>query len=260
MGSENMSQIKDFLKTQINLNKSIPVLPLMHSCECFDARSILNSHRLETRLCKEFNENLLYFYYGKPSYPVGEKSKGFRTDFEYAPVCFILDLQTITIHKVYPFDSGAFLHDLYSSFLHRHMKIDEFELDGSIDGIKSYVSYIFGNNESYYDGVAIQNVLTGNPYIDGLINMTTAIGTMNFDERSRTIEVISKNNVPIKASVKCIILPKNLLQDKNIVTFLNENNIEYREYKVRQLTHPASYYSQIVDMVENYIKEEGGLK
>ena len=255
-----MSELKKFLDAQSNLDLSMPLLPLIHSCECFDARNILTSQQLETRLCKVFNENLLYFYYGKPSYPVGEKSKGFRTDIEYTPVCFILDMQMISIHKVYPFDSGAFFNNLYGDFFHRGMKIDDFELDGSADGIKSYVSYMFGNNESYYDGIAVKNKITGNPHVDGLINMTTASGTMDFDERARTIEIISKDNVPLKEAVKCIILPRNLLQDADITSFLNDNNIEYREYKVRQLAHPTSYYGVIVEMVSKYIEEKGGLK
>ena len=255
-----MSELTKFLSAQSDLDLSMPLLPLIHSCECFDARRILSSKQLEVRMCKVFHEELLYFYYGKPSYPVGEKCKGYRTDYEYAPVCFILDMQKVSIHKIYPFDSGAFFNDLYGGFFHRDMVITEFELDSSANGIKSYVSYMFGNNESYYEGTALQNDNTGNPYVDGLIKMTTANGTLNFDERSRTIEIISKNNVPLIDTVKCIILPRNLLVDDTIRAFLMDNNIEYRTYKVRQLTHPASYYGVIVDKANDYISEKGGLK
>ncbi len=257
-----MSELADFLNEQPNLDISFPLLPIIHSCECFDARSILRSHKLEARFCKVFNKKLLYFYYGKPSYPVGEKSEGYRADFEYAPACFILNIQNIYIyiHKVFPFDSGAFFTDKYRDFLHRSMKIENFELECSTSGIRKYISYMYGNNESYYDGIAKELKPTGRPCIDGLVNMSTASGTMKFDERARTIEILSKKSVPIQSAVKCIILPQNLLQDKGIVSFLDANNIEYYYYKVRQLTHPTSYYSKIVEMVETYLEEKGGLR
>lgn len=250
-----MSTIKDYLLQHPDcVNKSLTLLPLMHSCECFNARSILTSQRLEVNYCHVFKERLLYFYYGKASYPVGEKVEKFRTDSEYLPVCFILDTRKIRIHKVYPFDSGAFDAKVYKDFIHRNMEIDEFEIPNSIDGIKSYLSFMFGNNENYIEGVALKKDLTNNPYLDALTNMMTANGTMNFDVRGRTIEVISKENVQIKDAVKCIILPQNLLQDNTIVNFLKDNNIDYIKYKVIQLVHPTGYYNTILEKASNYIE------
>lgn len=255
MEERQVSTIEDYLlKHPDCFNKSIPLLPLMHSCECFDARSILTSRRLEARYCNVFNKKLLYFYYGKPSYPVGEKVEEFRTDLEYSPVCFILDTRKVFIHKVYPFDSGAFKANIYNDFIHRNMKIDEFEIPNSIDGIKSYLSFMFENNKNYIDGAALKRSLTNNSHMDALINMMTANGTMKFDERGRTIEVISKEDVQIKDAVKCIILPQNLLQDTTIVNFLSDNSIDYVEYKVRQLVHPTAYYETIFEKASNYIE------
>ncbi len=249
-----MPIIEEFLKQHPSYyDTTLPLLPLMHSCECFDARNILNTQELETRFCNVFKENLLYFYYGKPSYPVGEKEKEYRTDVEYLPVCFIVDLRKISIYKAYPFDTGAFFADVYSDFLHRHMKIDSFELPGDEEGIKSYLSFMFGDNEKYFDGVAIKRELTGEPNLDALLKMMTADGTMKFDERARTIEVISKDNVQLKDALKCIILPVNLLQDANIAAFLKDNNIDIIQYKVRKLVHPTKYYGQIFEMAMNYI-------
>lgn len=161
-----MSIIQDYLKSHPEYNNAaLPLLPLMHSCECFDARNILTAQELEARFCNVFKERLLYFYYGKPSYPVGEKVKAFRTDLEYLPVCFIVDLQKVLIHKVYPFDSGAFFGNVYEDFLHRHMTIDDFELSNDEEGIKSYLSFMFGNNENYFDGTAIVlSIFSFQPY------------------------------------------------------------------------------------------------
>lgn len=249
-----MSLVESLLNNQPNYASNTPLLPIMHSCECFDARGILNSRVLEARLCKVFNEKLVYFYYGKPSYPVGEKVLDHRTDTEYYPVCFVVDPKRIPIYKVYPFDSGAFKQNIYGDFLHRNMDINEFEIPNNTHAIQAYVSYMFGTNDNYLDGSAIYRGHTGNPYIDSLINMNTAKGTMKFDERARTIEVISNSDIKIGSAVKCVILPKNLLQDNNIVNFLKENNIDIIDYRTRQLVHPTKYYSQIFELAINYIE------
>lgn len=235
-------------------NDKLPLLPLMHSCECFDARNILNTQELEARFCNVFKEKLLYFYYGKPSYPVGEKVEEYRTDLEYAPVCFIVDLRKVLIYKVYPFDSGAFYANVYSDFIHRHMTINSFEIPGDEKGIKTYLSFMFENNNNYFDGIATKRDLTGEPNIDALINMMTSSGTMKFDERARTIEVISNESIQLKDALKCIILPENLLQDKNISSFLSNNRIDTITYKTRQLVHPTKYYGQIFEKAMNYIE------
>lgn len=251
--------IKEYLKEHPEYyDTNLPLLPLMHSCECFDARGVFTKQELEARICNVFKEKLLYFYYGKPSYPVGEKVKNFRTDYEYLPVCFILDLRKISIYKVYPFDSGAFFANIYEDFIHRKMTIDSFELPGDGKSIKTYLSFMFGNNDQYLNGVGIKRIFNNEPYLNALVNIMTAEGSMKFDERARTIEVISKNGVKLKDALKCVIIPKNLLQDKNICEFLNNNNIEYIPYDVRPLAHPTTYYGQIVGEVSKYIEKQKG--
>lgn len=250
-----MLGLEEYLKKHPEYyNEKLPLLPLMHSCECFDARNILNTQELEARFCNVFKKELLYFYYGKPSYPVGEKVEEYRTDLEYAPVCFIVDLSKVLIYKVYPFDSGAFSVNVYSDFIHRHMTINNFEISGDEEGIKTYLSFMFENNDNYFEGIATKRELTGEPNVDALINMMSSRGTMKFDERARTIEVISNESIQLKDALKCIILPENLLQDKNISSFLSNNKIDTITYKTRQLVHPTKYYGQIFEKAMNYIE------
>lgn len=252
-----MSKIEEYLSCFMHGGSSvIPLLPLMHSCECFNARKILNERELKTQYCKVFGENLLYFYYGKPSYPVGEKVDRYRTDAEYSPVCFLLDARKVQIYKVYPFDSGAFFNDIYSDFFHRNMRINDFELPCTIEGINTYLSFMFGDNENYFDGIAIKRNSVGDPYFDALLTMMTAEGSMKFDERARTVEVISKENVQLKDALKCVILPSNLLRDANIKNFFVKSKIKTIQYKVRPLVHPIRYYDQIFELAFKYIEEQ----
>lgn len=254
-GGVKMLSVIEYLKKHPEFyDETQLLLPLMHSCECFNARSIITQQKLKTSFCNVMGKKLLYFYYGKPSYPVGEKQKNSRTDFEYCPVCFIVDLRKVLINKVYPFDSGAYKKDLYEGFIHRHMTIDNFEIDGNEKGIKTYLSFMFGNIDNYFYGAAIKKELIGEPYIDALINIMTAKGSMKFDERGRTIEIISESDLNLKDALKCIILPQNLLQDDKIATFLHNNNIDVIDYGVRALVSPTGYYELIVEKAIDYIK------
>lgn len=72
------------------------VLPIMHSCDGFDCESIIEDMYLKPTMCPVFNEELLYFFYGKPSYPVGEKEQYNRTDELCCPVCFIIEKANLT--------------------------------------------------------------------------------------------------------------------------------------------------------------------
>ena len=141
--------VMDFITQNVNNNTTLPkMLPLMHSCEAFDFEEIIRENQLKPMVCSVFNKQLLYFFYGKPSYPVGGKDNLNRTDALCCPVCLIIDLDKIDIYRVFPFDSGAFNRSLYDNFLHKHMKIEKFELDNNSNAIRSYISVVFGNNEN----------------------------------------------------------------------------------------------------------------
>lgn len=263
-----MSVISEYIASTGSDGVSLGLLPLVHSCECFSARSILSQDILEARKCKVLSEklgsDLLYFYYGKPSYPVGEKEKYNRNDVEYTPVCFIANPKCISIDKVYPFDSGAFGttegSNRYGQFFHRGMEIDHFELEPSFNGIRSYINAFFGNNDNYIDGCgtkcASAYCVRNNPCVNALISLMSFLGASDLDERARTIEVITKSSVNISTSIRCVIMPKTMLQDQSIKEFLDNNSIDYITYNVRQLMHPSKYYGLVFEMAMTYINTQ----
>lgn len=215
-------------------------LPIMHSCEGFDFESIVENGKLRPSLCPVFNEELLYFFYGKPSYPVGEKEKVNRTDVMCCPVCLIIDIEKIDIFRAFPFDSGAFENKMYLQFLHRHMKIERFEIDNNCDAIRAYISLVFGNNWNYIHGIA-KETEAENTYVNALLKMLSANGGFEIDERSNTVEVLSKQCIDIEKEVRGIVLPDELMRKKEISKFIIDNNIEYRTYEVRNMTAPTRY-------------------
>lgn len=249
-----MSTINNYLQKHETQDTHIDVLPMLHSCECFDSRLIIESGQLEPRLCNVFNEKLLYFFYGKPSYPVGEKAVGNRTDIEYCPVCFIVNPQKVKIYRVFPFDTGAFSAGKYNGFLHRNMQIDEFELDNSIESILKYITIFFRNNDNYIRGQTIINTKGHDPYIDGLISILNAQGTHEIDDRAHTVEVISQECIFLNDAIECVIIPEDLLREDRIKAFLEQYNIRHMEYTVRTLTAPSRYNEVVFEKVMEYLK------
>ena len=255
-----MSTLNDYLQQHKIKSSHIDILPMLHSCECFDSRLIIESGQLETRLCKVFNKDLLYFFYGKPSYPVGEKVVGNRTDIEYCPVCFIVNPQKVKIYRVFPFDTGAFSAEKYDDFFHRNMQLGEFELDSSLKAILTYIAIFFESNDNYIRGQTVIGIKENNPYINGLISILNAQGTHKIDDRAHTVEVISQECVSLKDAVECVIIPEDLLREDSIKAFLDQYNIRQMEYTVRTLTAPSRYNEVVFEKVMEYLKIRKGGK
>lgn len=253
-----MSALNDYISSYAPASYTLEKLPLMHSCDCSACRQIIRGGSLEVRDCKVFKEKLLYFFYGKPSYPVSEKITTNRTDFEYCPVCFIVPLDKVSLYKIHPFDTGAFDANMYKDFFHHSMSIEEFELDNTVDSILQYIKVFYGNNDNYICGKATIASSTDDPCINGLINLLTATGAFQFDERANTVEIMSSTSVPINTVVECIILPENLLRVPFIAKYLNDNKIFHMEYTVRLRTAPSRYNEVVFEKAMEYIKMRKG--
>lgn len=250
---------KSLLTKYIEENNSLErprLLPFMHSCEGYSGKLIIEDNELRTEHCKVFNENLLYFFYGKPSYPVGEKNADNRTDDLCCPVCFVVDPKKISIYRIFPFDSGAFKEKRYVHFLHKGMKIEDFELENNIESILSYVSVIFDNNSNYVTGISCKHE-SDYIEIDSFLNLLNAKGAFDIDERANTIEIISNRSVKVNDVVECIILPKSLMKRTEIYEFIVNNNIRYKTYNVRRLTSPVRYNEIVFELVMEYLEENG---
>ena len=249
-----MSRLGLYINEQKSVTTQLTVLPLFHSCECYDSIQVFQDLQLTARHCKVFGEDLLYFFYGKPAYPAGEEIEGNRTDCDYCPVCFVVDPHKVNIDRVFPFDSGAFKKKKYKDFMFRRTKLEDYLLDSSLDAILDYITLFYTSNHNYIRGIASNSLPQRSPQIDGLIRLLHATGTLNIDERSHTVEVITKDNVQLLEAVECVILPEDLLRDDSVREFFDCNNILHLEYTVRALTPPSRYNEAVFDKVMDFLK------
>lgn len=250
------SLLMAFIDENFKSENKLTLLPLCHSCEGFSGIKILKEGKLKIQKCKVFGKDLLYFFYGKPSYPVAEKFPEKRTDGYYCPICFIINSEKVPIYEVYPFDTGAFKTDKYSKFFPRGVELENYKLDSSLGAIQSYISVMFGNNDNYIDGKCIQTEYDI-AEIHVLINMLNANGAFDIDERANTVEVICDKDIDIYDAIECVILPNNIMRDRYVKDFFNKNNIKYKTYRFRPLTKPERYYEAVFQLAMEHIDERG---
>lgn len=246
------SPVMEYINDKVDYSMLPALLPIMHSCEGYDCECIIEEKQLKPTKCPVFGEELLYFFYGKPSYPVGEKEKHNRTDELCCPVCFIVDISKIDIYRVFPFDTGAFCNNMYSDFMHRHMKINKFEIDNKSDAIRGYVSVVFGNNDNYIHGIATEKE-ADDTHVKALLKMLSARGGFDIDERANTIEITCKKAIDISKEIRGIVLPDSLLRKKAINDFITDNKIEYETYEVRNLTSPTRYNEVVFQLSMHFL-------
>lgn len=252
-----MSSVSDYVKSKATSSISLETLPLMHSCDGFAATSIIHDKTINVCECPVFHEKLLYFFYGRPAYKVSERVKGNRPGHLYLPVCFIVPFKEVKPHRIFPFDTGAFDAKMYNKFLHHKMKIDEFELENTLEEVKQYIHVFYDNNINYIRGVASSVKDSGDDYVDGLISIHNFTGEEEIDGRANTVEVIADKGVNVHDAVECIILPEPLSRAPKIQPFIKNNpQIDFRLYDVPLLCAPSEFNAVVYQKVMDYFREK----
>ena len=115
-----MNYFKEILS---NIEGNLKVLPILHTCDAYDLRNIIQDKEIRTAKCDVFEgKEYLYTFYGIPSYRKKEKlATGKLAQF---PVCFVLCYDKLpTISRLFPFDTGVFIQNngLKEKYLHPKM-------------------------------------------------------------------------------------------------------------------------------------------
>jgi hypothetical protein len=234
-----------------------PLMPFFHSCDGYHLKSILLTEQLATKECPVFNkEKLLYLFYGRPAYKnsIQESSS---SNF-YLPVCFILDGNYLpkSIKRVFPFDTGAFNSGLYDNHLHHHMTMEQFLMTPDTTSITKTISYFFDTNENYYKGEPKSDIdydILNFP-IEAYRNLISAAQLGKADDRKASVEIQLADNLPLNGDiVKAVVMPACFTTSplvKNIV--IDKWQVDILPYKSFGSTKPDHYYSQILNLVEEF--------
>lgn len=233
-----------------------PLLPLFHVCDAVGFKSILKDLELRTFPCSVFSMELVYFFYGRPSYRI--KGQGMPSSAAvYHPVCFILDFEKTGLpHHIFPFDSGAQYHGLFNDFLHPSWVNRSFQMQPSIDTPGKLVKCFYGNNENYVHEAAVRREFSPldlelGSYQDLISNK----GTTKYDNRRSTVEVAYDCNISITPdNLISIVLPMNFMADPRVMDFVTRMKINVETYSTSHV-NPSEYHSSIKVRVDDFLRK-----
>ncbi len=249
-----MIKIKDFIN---RLHEQEKVLPFMHNIPETSFLFMLEKDReIHKSHCNVLDEDLTYYFYGKPSYIINTHNDGDCGDF-YAPVCLILNPEKINMYRVFPFDSGGYAHDMFNANRYSPFGLDDFELDNAVSSITSCVCTFFGNNERYYIGNVKKDIIVSpdEKIVRCLLNI---VESNRDDERSRTIEISSKDNCDLGEAVIGIILPDELMVVDEIRNLIVDKwQIPYFTYACFRSMTIREYTACLLQIAYKFLKSNG---
>jgi hypothetical protein len=239
-----------------------PPLPLVHGTDMYHFTSIGESGSLSPTACPFFKEDLVYLFYGRPSYRVATRSNP-RRNLLYAPTCFVFRPEVATsIARVYPFDTGAFHEGLYNDYLHASMKLDDFMVGNAPDLPGQIVSAFFGDNDKYYKGQhkVLPDVHISPNEVQVYYDMIASTGATEMDDRAYTIELHSTSAISMSGNLVGVVLPAPAMDNPVIAGLvLNEWKIPFLTYHAFSKLRPIEYHGQVVEKVYELLKRGGYL-
>lgn len=235
------------------------VLPLTHLTDFHRSLPILQSGEISAPTeCPVFKENLVYAFYGRPSYRVNFSNEDAYTTVSYAPVCFIFKPDMAPIRRVFPFDSGGF--GLYKACFHHTDKVDDFLLDISASSAQKIVGKFYGENIAYYDIKPLSGLTFGalDVAVQNYFNLITG-AAHGGDDRNSAIEFQFEAPVKLSGNLLAVIAPDELAHDKFVVDILSKINAIAIPYKVPGRYRPIEFSMKFRELVEDFYRRNGYL-
>lgn len=243
-------------------------LALVHVTEVGSAREIVDREQIETRACRVFKKKLAYFFLLRPAYrPKKDDEKS--DHLNHFPFVFIVSPDNLgPPFHIYPFDTGGAESGMFDERADKHVYLDDFELDNSFAGAARHISWAFGTLGAYFDGELKPDLAKALKQWEDVplsfiaIAKLAALGANRPDRRASAIEVAYQDHVRLKGNVKCVILPKQYLEDgdsKNIefMKKLKKAGIDWITYNWQPNTAPEEYSEQINRLAREHFVKTG---
>lgn len=258
-----VSTFREFL--QRNTVATSKSLPLVHTTEAYYLRHIWRSNKIVTKMCDVFlNENLSYFFVGKPSYKKNNERR--LAEFWELPACFIVEYESIPMAKrIFPFDSGALFRNRYPDYISMMPK-NTFELEGDMALPEKIIGAFFGNARNYFDSQSkdkekFKAEFSLGAFDDEILayhKLTTEKSSERFDDRAAAIEIQTDVDVGLMpGTVLAVVAPVNYLDNKDF-----RDHVEYNwraapiSYDIYSLNY-ESYMYAIYERVQNFYRNRG---
>ncbi|WP_376098793.1 hypothetical protein ACE7GA_09445 [Roseomonas sp. CCTCC AB2023176] len=234
----------------------------IHTTEGVHLYSIINEGKLLPRPCNVFaGESLLYFFAGRPSYKW--KATG-EASLHQLPVAFVFKpIESAKIRRVFPFDSGAFVSQLYPSYM-RRFQLSDFELTDGQESITKLVSTFFGNQSSYLSGraksvetlISEYSLTPRHAAISALGRLLHETYSDRFDDRNRSIEVQVAHEIPLGlGQLLGVVIPQAYFDDDDVRAYFEAFACNVKRYRMWPLNvegYFSEIYSKVVEISEEW--------
>jgi hypothetical protein len=260
-----MNHISQFIAETRDPTAAPPLLPLLHTTDAFQFRSILeNDFTLTPRMDAGLGKSLVFFFYGKPAYRAASPS--YSSLSSAAPVFMLIDFAALpSVHRVFLLDSGAFLNGKFSSYFPKHLSIEALEVSlargrGKAQAQQSAIAAVqafYGSNRNYYNSEPRKDL---NPdalhfEVESFLNLASAKEATEFDDRGSVIEVSTSASVKIEPRhLHALILPDELLDAsprfmKHLTAYKSTKMIGYSIFR----SSPSYFAALAVEKVGDYL-------
>lgn len=239
-------------------------LPLTHATDAYAFRDIYEHNILEPKPSTKSDgfgrENLLYMFLGRPAYRPNYDEDATSLG-SYFPICLILKKDiSVKPKRIFPFDSGAFINNLFVSHMHHNMIIKDFALEPSLNAAAKLISLFFGSDQAYFDADPVGE-LDISPLefeIESYYELIKDKSKNSYDDRHSAVELQFDMDIPItKENILAVVLPNVFLDDEHVRTsILSRWDAEALPYDTWRM-QPREFTSVIFQLVKDYYVREG---
>ena len=237
---------------------------LVHVTSVGSTREIIRAGQIETRSCRVFDRDLVYFFALRPAYKLkGSDEK--RSIIDFFPSVFLVSTEHISVpFHVYPFDTGGAFDGAFDLGASENVHLEDYELDNTLQAVNDHILWEFGTREDYFDGKLkddFEEKLSKwdvGPVTFSRIAGLASVRSNRPDLRASAVEMAFDVHVRLD-SVRMIILPKQFMEDPNgnntkMMTNLETAGVEWATYEWQPNRTPGDFHSEINQMVRNYLE------
>ena len=203
------------------------LLPLAHSTDNKCLIDLLEAPRLLPKHRPEYEEDLFFTYYGRPSYRLHPDIDATSVTAVHA-TAFLLDPRHMPlVHRVVAFDSGAMDLGLYKSAMHRDFTKQTFEVDPDLESASRIVRAFYDDHEDYCAGKPNRATVSEmQPEAQCYQDLLTSKLAAEADDRKSCVEIQFCSEIALNAdTVLAVILPKQSYKEPTIRSFI-DNELE----------------------------------
>lgn len=250
-------------------NTAVRSFYLVHVTSVGFAREIIRAGQIETRLCKELGEKLVYFFALRPAYKLRGSDRKFDI-IDFFPFVFLFRTDNLgDPYHVYPFDTGGALTGAFDDGASPAVFLEDYALDETLKAVTDHIGWAFGSASSYFDGKLKADFGQDMPDWDAVgktyakIARLASVGSNQPDRRASAIEVAYSRHVPL-TEVKFAVLPYQFLEDPlgpntEMIDGLKAAGVNWQTYDWRPNRSPADFHAEIERLVREHLAAQGQL-